>query len=82
VKIIEKAKYIRSGETVLDRCTPFTIKEVRVSAEDGGIVFIDMEGVGHGTYHPDEYFRSRGRTRPQVCRDLRLANSRRVLPIA
>jgi hypothetical protein len=55
MKIIEKAKYIRSGETVLDRCTRFTIKEVRVSAEDGGIVFIDMEGIAHGVYHPNEY---------------------------
>jgi hypothetical protein len=55
MKIIEKAKYIKSGETVLDRSTRFTIKEVRVSAEDGGIVFIDMEGTAHGVYHPDEY---------------------------
>jgi hypothetical protein len=55
VKIIEKAKYIKSGETVLDRGTRFIIKEVRVNADDGGIVFIDMEGAGHGVYHPDEY---------------------------
>ena len=55
VKIIEKAKYIKSGETVLDRGTRFIIKEVRVSTNDGGIVLIDMEGVGHGVYHPDEY---------------------------
>src|SRR5262249_54754456 len=55
MKIIEKAKYIKSGETVLDRGTRFTIKEVRVSANDDGIVFIDMEGAGHGVYHPDEY---------------------------
>ena len=55
VKIIEKAKHIKSGETVLDRGTQFVIKEVRVSTDDGGIVFIDMEGVGHGVYHPDEY---------------------------
>jgi hypothetical protein len=55
VKIIEKAKYIKSGDTVLDRGTPFIIKEVHVSTTDGGIVFIDMEGVGHGVYHPDEY---------------------------
>jgi hypothetical protein len=55
VKIIEKAKYIKSGETVLDRGTRFIIKEVRVGTNDGGIVFIDMEGVGHGVYHPDEY---------------------------
>jgi hypothetical protein len=55
MKIIEKAKYIKSGETVLDRSTRFTIKEVRVSTDDGGIVFIDMEGAGHGVYHPDEY---------------------------
>jgi hypothetical protein len=55
MKIIEKAKYVKSGETVLDRGTRFIIKEVRVNADDGGIVFIDMEGVGHGAYHPDEY---------------------------
>ena len=55
VKIIEKAKYIKSGETVLDRGTRFIIKEVRVSTNDGGIVLIDTEGVGHGVYHPDEY---------------------------
>jgi hypothetical protein len=55
VKIIEKAKYIKSGETVLDRGTRFIIKEVHVSTNDGGIVLIDMEGVGHGVYHPDEY---------------------------
>ena len=55
MKIIEKAKHIKSGETVLDRGTRFTIKEVRVSANDDGIVFIDMEGAGHGVYHPDEY---------------------------
>jgi hypothetical protein len=55
VKIIEQAKYIKSGETVLDRGTRFIIKEVRVSTNDGGIVLIDTEGVGHGVYHPDEY---------------------------
>ena len=55
VKIIAKAKYIKSGETVLDRGTRFIIKEVRVRTNDGGIVFIDMEGVRHGVYHPDEY---------------------------
>jgi hypothetical protein len=56
VKIIEhKARDIKSGETVLDRSTRFIIKEVRVSTDNGGIVFIDMEGVGHGVYHPDEY---------------------------
>jgi hypothetical protein len=55
VKIIDKAKYIKSGQTVLDRGTPFIIKEVRVSTNYGGIVFIDIESVGHGVYHPDEY---------------------------
>ena len=55
VNIIEKAKYIKSGEIVLDRGTQFIIKEVRVDTNDGKIVFIDMEGVGHGVYHPDEY---------------------------
>jgi hypothetical protein len=53
--IQRKARDIKSGETVLDRSTRFTIKEVRVSAEDGGIVFIDMEGTAHGVYHPNEY---------------------------
>jgi hypothetical protein len=55
VKIIEQAKYIKSGETVVDRGTQFIIKEVRVDTNEGKIVFIDMEGVGHGVYHPDEY---------------------------
>ena len=55
VKIFEQAKHIKSGETVLDRGTQFIIKEVRVDTNDGKIVFIDLEGVGHGIYHPDEY---------------------------
>ena len=56
VKIIEhKARDIKSGETVLDRSTRFIIKEVRVSAEHGPIALIDMDGVWHGVYHPDEY---------------------------
>ena len=55
VKIIEQAKYIKSGETVLDRGARFIIKEVRVSTNDGGIVLIDTNGVGHGVYHPNEY---------------------------
>ena len=50
-----KARDIKSGETVLDRSSRFTIKEVRVGAEHGLIAFIDMEGVWHGVYHPDEY---------------------------
>ena len=50
-----KARDVKSGETVLDRGTRFTIKEVRVSAEHGPIALIDMEGVWHGVYHPDEY---------------------------
>ena len=54
MKNIEQAKYFKSGETVRDRGTQFIIKEVRVSTNDG-VVFIDMEGFGHGTYHPDEY---------------------------
>jgi hypothetical protein len=53
--VIEQAKFIKSGETVVDRGIQFTIKEVRVDTDDGKIVFIDMEGVGHGVYHPDEY---------------------------
>jgi hypothetical protein len=56
VKIIgHTASDIKSGETVLDRGTRFIIQEVRVSAEHGGIAFLDTEGVWHGVYHPDEY---------------------------
>ena len=56
VKIIEhKARDVKSGETILDRSSRFIIKEVRVSAEYGLISFVDMEGVWHGVYHPDEY---------------------------
>jgi hypothetical protein len=56
VRIIEhKARDIKSGETVLDRSTRFIIREVRASVEHGPIAFIDMEGVWHGLYHPDEY---------------------------
>lgn len=56
MEIIEhKAKDIKSGEMVLDRGTRFIIKEVRVSAEHDRIAFIDVEGVWHGVYHPDEY---------------------------
>jgi hypothetical protein len=56
VKIIQhKAKDIKSGETVFDRSTRFIVKEIRVGAEHGLIAFIDMEGVWHGVYHPDEY---------------------------
>ena len=53
--IAHKAREIKSDETVLDRSTRFTIKEVRVSAEHGLIAFIDLDGVWHGAYHPDEY---------------------------
>ena len=53
--IQRKARDIKSGETVIDRGTPFIIKEVRVSVEHGPIAFIDMEGVWHGVYHPNEY---------------------------
>jgi hypothetical protein len=56
VKVIQcKARDIKSGDTVLDRSARFIIKEVRVSAEHGLISFIDMEGVWHGVYHPEEY---------------------------
>ena len=55
MKIIAKAKHFRSGQTILDRGTRFIIKEVRARTNDGGIVFIDVEGVRHGVYHPDEY---------------------------
>lgn len=50
-----KARDIKLGETVLDRSTRFTVKEIRVSAEHRLIAFIDMEGAWHGVYHPDEY---------------------------
>jgi hypothetical protein len=53
--IAHKARDIKLGETVLDRSTRFTIKEVRASTEHGLIAFIDMEGVWHGVYHPEEY---------------------------
>jgi hypothetical protein len=56
MKVIQcKARDIKSGDTVLDRSTRFIIKEVRAGAEQGLIAFIDMEGVWHGVYHPDEY---------------------------
>jgi hypothetical protein len=56
VKIIEhKARDIKSGEKVLDRGTWFIIKEARVSVEHDRIAFIDIEGIWHGAYHPDEY---------------------------
>jgi hypothetical protein len=53
--IVHKARDIKSGETVLDRSTRFTIKEARANAEHSLIAFIDTEGVWHGVYHPDEY---------------------------
>ena len=56
MKIIEhKARHVKSGETVLDRSTRFIIKEVRVSAEQDLIAFVDMDDIWHGSYHPDEY---------------------------
>ena len=81
VKNFEQAKYIKSGETVLDRGTQFIIKEARVSTNDGKIVFIDMEGVGHGVYHPDEYLGVGEELARNYAHDLRLANIGRVLPI-
>ena len=51
---IAKAKYIKSGQTVLDRGTRFIIKEVRVRTSDSAITFVDIQGVRHGIYHPDE----------------------------
>ena len=94
MKIIEhKARDIKSGETVLDRGTRFIIKEVRVSAEHGPIALIDMEGVWHGVYHPDEYLglgevnhdprrdkEKTGRVSPRICRDSQPGNRRRALP--
>jgi hypothetical protein len=55
VKFIAQAKHIKSGRTVFDRGTRFVIKEVHLRVSDGGIMFIDMNGVRHGVYHPDEY---------------------------
>jgi hypothetical protein len=55
VKVIARAKHIKSGETVFDRGTRFTVKEVRVRTDDGNIMFIDTQGVAHGVYHPYEY---------------------------
>jgi hypothetical protein len=67
VKIIAKARDIKSGETVLDRGSRFIITEVRVSAEHGLIAFIDTAGVWHGVYHPDEYL-GVGDTKPENTR--------------
>ena len=53
--IQHKVRDIKTGETVLDRSTRFIVKEIHVSAENGLIAFIDVEGVWHGVYHPDEY---------------------------
>ena len=50
-RIEHKARDVKSGQTG----TRFIIKEVRVSAERGLIALVDMEGVWHGVYHPDEY---------------------------
>ena len=55
MKILAKAKSIKSGQTVLDRGNRFIIKEIQVRTSDGAIMFIDMEGARHGVYHPDEY---------------------------
>ena len=56
MKIIEhKARHVKSGETILDRSTRFTVREVRVSPDHGLIALIDTEGDWHGVYHPDEY---------------------------
>jgi hypothetical protein len=52
VKLIEKARNIKPGERVFDSGSSFVVKEVCVSAEF--IAFIDMDGVRHGVYHPDE----------------------------
>ena len=51
----KKAKNFKPGETVRDLGISFIVREVRVSAEYGPIALIDMEGVWHGVYHPDEY---------------------------
>jgi hypothetical protein len=53
--MFKKAKDITVGDTVFDRGQRFIVKEVRVDAEHGWIVFLDTEGLWHGVYHPDEY---------------------------
>jgi hypothetical protein len=53
--IVHKARDIKPGEIVFDRSNRFTIKEVCVGAGPGLISFIDMDGIWHGVYHPDEY---------------------------
>jgi hypothetical protein len=53
--MFKKAKDIKPGDTVFNRSQRFIVKEVRVDARDGWIVFLDTEGVWRGPYHPEEY---------------------------
>ena len=52
----KKAKDFKPGETVRDLGISFIVKEVRVNAECGLVMFLDTAGIWHGYYHPDEYF--------------------------
>jgi hypothetical protein len=54
---MKKAKDIKPGETVFNRGQRFIVKEVRVDAEHGWILFLDTEGLWRGPYNPDEYLR-------------------------
>jgi hypothetical protein len=49
----KKAKDIVPGDTVFDRGQTFIVKEVHL--RQGGIAFLDTEGVWHGVYHLEEY---------------------------
>ena len=52
----KKAKDFKPGETVRDLGISFIVKEVRVNAEYGLVMFLDTAGIWHGYYHPNEYF--------------------------
>lgn len=53
--MFKKAKDITVGETVFNRGQTFVVKEIRVDAERGWILFLNTEGFFHCSYHPDEY---------------------------
>ncbi|HEY7165647.1 MAG TPA: hypothetical protein VIB79_13870 [Candidatus Binatia bacterium] len=55
MKRMEKARDIKSGEIVHDRGIRFIIKEVWFGMEPNRLGFLDIEGLWHGNYHPDEY---------------------------
>src|SRR5215813_12716894 len=56
MKIIncKKPKDFKPGETVRDLGISFIVKEVRVNAKYGLVLFLDTAGILHGYYHPDE----------------------------